>query len=267
VFPLPGADGFPLGGTEFACWLRLRRRESTAWSTSEPPIGSSWQVRHEQPQGDEMLNHDLERSVQDELMWDPMIDASAIAVTADDDGRVTLRGTVGTYSQKFMSASDAKRIFGVTAVDNKLEVDLLATRDDDELRGEVLQALMLNSLVPSTVDATVDDGFITLTGTADWQFQRDEAESAASSIEGIRDMFDDIALKPRPSSIGIEESIAAAFKRNAGLDAGQLSVSTSDGTVTIRGDVRSWAEHDQALAAAWAAPGVSNVDDRINITY
>ena len=113
----------------------------------------------------------------------------------------------------------------------------------------------------------VDDGFVTLTGTADWQFQRDEAESAASSIAGLRDVFDDIALKPRPSSIGIEESIAAAFKRNAGLDAGQLSVTTSDGTVTIRGDVRSWAEHDQALAAAWAAPGVSNVDDRINITY
>src|SRR4029079_8095867 len=102
-------------------------------------------------QGDDMLNKDLERSVRDELTWDPMIDASAIAVTADDDGRVTLRGTVGTYSQKFMATSDAKRIFGVTAVDNQLEVDLLTTRDDDELRGEVLQALMLNSLVPSTV--------------------------------------------------------------------------------------------------------------------
>jgi len=214
-----------------------------------------------------MMNHELERSVRDELAWDPMIDGAAIAVSATDGGKVTLRGTVETYLDKTFASGDAKRVTGVTAVDNKLEVELASYRDDDELRGEILQALMLNSLVPSTVDATVDDGFITLTGTADWQFQRDEAESAASSIEGIRDMFDDIALKPRPSSIGIEESIAAAFKRNAGLDAGQLSVSTSDGTVTIRGDVRSWAEHDQALAAAWAAPGVSNVDDRINSTY
>jgi osmotically-inducible protein OsmY len=231
-------------------------------------MGSSeWQVSHEQSQGDEMLNHDLETSVRDELLWDPMIDSSTIAVTADDDGRVTLRGTVATYSEKYMSASDAKRVFGVTAVDNKLEVDLLSARDDDELRAEVLQALMLNSLVPSTVDAAIDDGFVTLTGTADWQFQRDEAESAASNISGVRDVFDDISLKARPSAIGIEESIAAAFKRNAGLDAGHLSVTTSDGTVTVRGDVRSWAEHDQALAAAWAAPGVTNVDDRINITY
>jgi osmotically-inducible protein OsmY len=214
-----------------------------------------------------MMNSDLERSVRDELLWDPMVDSSAIAVSADDDGKVTLRGTVGTYLEKSTAGGDAKRVFGVTAVDNKLEVQLLGYRDDDELRGEILQALMLNSLVPSTVDATVDDGFVTLSGTADWQFQRDAAESEASSIVGVRDVFDGITLTTRPSAIGIADSIAAAFKRNAGVDADNLTVSTLDGTVTISGDVRSWAEHDEALAAAWAAPGVTNVDDRITIAY
>jgi len=214
-----------------------------------------------------MMNHELERSVRDELLWDPMIDSDAIAVSTADDGTVTLRGTVGSYLDKSIAASDAKRVFGVTAVDNELDVKLATYRDDDELRGEILQALMLNSLVPSTIDATVDDGFVTLTGTADWQFQRDEAEDVASSIVGVLDVDDDVTLTRKPSAIGISDSIAAAFKRNAGIDADNLTVTTSDGTVTLSGDVRSWAEHDSALAAAWAAPGVTNVEDHLAISY
>jgi len=214
-----------------------------------------------------MMNHELERSVRDELLWDPMIDSDAIAVSTADDGTVTLRGTVGSYLDKSIAASDAKRVFGVTAVDNELDVKLATYRDDDELRGEILQALMLNSLVPSTIDATVDDGFVTLTGTADWQFQRDEAEDVASSIVGVLDVDDDVTLTRKPSAIGISDSIAAAFKRNAGIDADNLTVTTSDGTVTLSGDVRSWAEHDAALAAAWAAPGVTNVEDHLAISY
>jgi osmotically-inducible protein OsmY len=214
------------------------------------------------------MNRELEQSVRDELAWDPMIVSSEIAVSATDDGKVTLRGTVATYLEKAIAASDAKRVFGVTVVDNDLEVELLSLRDDEELRGEVLQALMLNSLVPSTVDVRVDNGFVELTGTAEWQFQRDEAQSEASSIAGVRNVVNDITLMPpRPSATGIENSIAAALKRNAGVDADNLSVTTSGGTVTIQGDVRSWAEHDQALAAAWAAPGVANVNDQIRISY
>jgi osmotically-inducible protein OsmY len=214
-----------------------------------------------------MMNHELERSVRDELAWDPMIDGAAIAVSATDGGKVTLRGTVETYLDKTFASGDAKRVIGVTAVDNKLEVELASYRDDDELRGEILQALMLNSLVPSTVDATVDAGYVTLTGTADWQFQRDEAGSVAASIGGVRDVFDAITLTPMPSAAGIEDSIAAAFRRNAGVDADNLTIATLDGKVTLSGDVRSWAEHDAALAAAWAAPGVTQVDDRIAVSY
>ena len=141
-------------------------------------------------------------------------------------------------------------------------------REDSELRGDVLQALMLDSLVPKTVDAKVDDGFVTLSGDVDWQYQRDEADFVASSIAGALDVFNEIELKrPTPKAGDVQESINKAFKRNASLDSNDLSVATDNGTVTIKGNVRSWAEHDEALDAAWAAPGVTSVQDRMTVAY
>jgi osmotically-inducible protein OsmY len=119
-------------------------------------------------------NDDMLTDVTEELLWDPKVDSSAIAVSADD-GKVTLRGTVGSLREKREAAAVAARVFGVIAVDNELQVRLLdeAKRSDAQLRKDVLQALMLDDLVPPTVDAKVDGGFVTLTGTAEWQFQRD----------------------------------------------------------------------------------------------
>ena len=215
-----------------------------------------------------MSNDDLVRDVSDELFWDPKVDSAAIAVSADD-GRITLRGTVGSLHEKREAKKAAERVFGVISVDNQLQVRLLddRKRGDAELRGDVLQALMLNSLVPSTIDAKVDDGFVTLTGTAHWQYQRDEADHVASSIVGALDVFNEIELKPEPSAHDVKKDIKGAFKRNAKLDADFLDVSTSNGTVTIKGTVSSWAEHDEALDAAWAAPGVTSVHDRMTVAY
>ena len=133
-----------------------------------------------------MSNSDLERSVADELRWDPKVDNAAIAVSAED-GVVTLRGTVGSFRQKREAKQDAERIFGVESVNNDLQVRIMNQdrRDDAELRGAVLQALMLDGLVPSTIDAKVDDGVVTLSGTANWQFERDEAEFVAANILGV----------------------------------------------------------------------------------
>jgi len=215
------------------------------------------------------LDNDLAADVSDELFWDPKVDNTAIAVSADD-GKITLRGTVGSLREKREAKKAAQRVFGVTSVDDKLQVKLMndQKRADAEIRGDVLQALMLDSLVPNTIDAKVDDGFVTLTGTADWQYQRDEAELVSSNIVGALEVIDTIELEyPAPSPGDVQESIKKAFKRNAAVDAEDLYVSTDSGTVTLDGNVSSWAEHDEAIDAAWAAPGVTSVDDRMTVSY
>jgi len=216
-----------------------------------------------------MSNDDLVADVSDELFWDPKVHSEAIAVAADD-GKITLRGTVGSFREKREAKKAAQRVFGVVSVDDELQVRLMgdSKRADADIRGDVLQALMLDSLVPSTIDAKVDDGFVTLTGTAEWQYERDEAEMVASAVVGILDISDEIKLvNTTPKAGDVKDSIKDAFKRNAKLDADDLSVSTSNGTVTISGIVSSWSEHDEALDAAWSAPGVTDVDDLMVVEY
>jgi osmotically-inducible protein OsmY len=214
-------------------------------------------------------NDDLAADVSAELFWDPKVDSAAIAVSADD-GKITLRGTTGSLREKREAKKAAQRVYGVTSVDNQLQVKLMndQKRADADLRGDVLQALMLDGLVPSTVDAKVDDGFVTLTGTAEWQYQRDEAEYVAANIVGVLDVYDEIELTySTPKAGDVEESIKKAFKRNAALDADDIFVTTDNGTVTINGTVSSWAEHDEAIDAAWAAPGVTSVRDDMIVAY
>jgi osmotically-inducible protein OsmY len=216
-----------------------------------------------------MTNDELQLSVADELFWDPKVDSEAIAASAND-GTVTLRGTVGSFRQKREAKKAAERVYGVVYVDNELQVRILneQRRDDADLRGDVLQALTLDSLVPSNVDATVKDGFVTLTGSVDWQYQRAEAAFVAGNILGVIGVENDIFLEsPAPWPADVENSIQKALERDAKLDANNIEVKTANGTATLTGNVRSWAEHDAAVAAAWAAPGVTDVNDRLTIFY
>ena len=216
-----------------------------------------------------MSNDDLARSVTDELVWDPKVDSNAIAVSTDG-GVVTLRGTVGSFREKREAKKDAERIYGVKRVENKLEVRLLTDdrQDDADLRGAVLQALTLDSLVPSTVEAKADNGNVTLTGTANWQYQRDEAELVAGNVYGVVTVGNEIDLvPPGPTVHDVEHAIKKAMERNAKLDAENVDVESSNGTITLRGNVTSWADHDEAVAAAWAAPGVTRVKDHIVVAY
>ena len=218
---------------------------------------------------DKMTNDELRSSVSDEIHYDPKIDNDAIAVSAED-GIVTLRGTVGSLRQKREAKRAAERVYGVIRVESHLQVRLMDSdeRADADVRGDVLQALMLDALVPSTVDASVSDGFVTLTGHAEWQYQRDEAESVAANVRSVVDVVNDITLTgPNPTAGDVRHDIDKAFKRNAKLDADQLTVETDDGTVTLKGTVRSWAEHDEAVDAAWAAPGVRKVKDHLFVSY
>jgi len=212
---------------------------------------------------------DLVDNVSDELFWDPKVDNDAIAVSAKA-GTITLRGTVGSLREKREAKKAAQRVTGVLDVDNQLKVRLMGDqgRADADIRGDVLQALVLDSLVPKTVDAKVADGFVTLTGTVDWQYQRDEADFVASNIVGTLDVYNDIEINnPKPNASDVDDSITNAFKRNAALDAESLSVSTDNGMVTVKGTVRSWAERDEAIAAAWSAPGVTAVRDDLTVAY
>jgi osmotically-inducible protein OsmY len=127
---------------------------------------------------------------------------------------------------------------------------------------------MLDTLVPPTIDAKVNDGWVILTGSAEWQFQRDEAEFIAANVLGVAGMINQIELMaPMPSAGDVKQSIKRAIERNAKLDAEAVSVESSNGTVTISGTVSSWSEHDDAVSAAWAAPGVRRVKDQILVAY
>ena len=216
-----------------------------------------------------MTDEQLRADVVAELFWDPRVSSEAIAVSADA-GTVTLRGTVDSFREVREAGKAACRVYGVTRVCNELDVRLLddSKRDDAELRGDVLQALMLDSLIPTTVDVMARNGSITLSGTADWQYQRDEAEFLAASVPGVYALQNHIRLTPAPDTGEVKKDISDAFRRNASLDAERLSVqTTSYGRVALVGTVSSWAEHDEALAAAWSDPAVTEVDDQILVTY
>jgi osmotically-inducible protein OsmY len=216
-----------------------------------------------------MSNDELQLSVTEELIWDPKVDSNAIAVSAEE-GVVTLRGTVGSLREKREAKKDAERVYGVKHVKNELDVKVMndERRANADLRGDILHALTLNTLVPATIGAEVADGFVTLTGTANWQFQRDEAEFVAANVPGVISVTDEVRLvAPGPSAHDVQHSIKKAMERNAKLDADSVSVESENGTVTLRGTVSSWADHDQAVDAAWAAPGVTRVKDHILVAY
>jgi osmotically-inducible protein OsmY len=216
-----------------------------------------------------MTDEALALSVKDELFWDPKVDSEEISVSADD-GTITLRGTVGSFRQKRDAKKAAERVHGVVYVENDLSVRILtdSRRADADLRGDVLQALLLDSLIPTTVDAKVEDGYVTLSGAVDWQYQRDEATFVAGNLVGVTGVDNEILVGGAGRTIsGVSDAIQKAFKRDAKIDADNLIVAASDGTVTLSGSVRSWSEHDAALAAAWAGPGVTTVNDRLTVSY
>ncbi|MGH3161565.1 MAG: BON domain-containing protein [Streptosporangiaceae bacterium] len=216
-----------------------------------------------------MTDDDLRRDVAAELYWDPQVGSPAIEVSAAS-GMVTLRGTVASLRHKRAGGDAAARVRGVTGVANELRVQIpdRDQRDDEDLCGDVLEALMLEASVPMTVDAQARDGFVTLTGTVEWHYQREAAESRTATVPGVVGIGNAIALAEAADTRAAADAISCAFRRDAMLDADRLSVETfSDGLVILSGTVSSWAAHDHAVATAWSAAGVADVDDRIGVVY
>ena len=218
-----------------------------------------------------MTDEQLARDVSDELHWDPKVDNRAIAVSAVA-GVVTLRGTVGSPWEKREARRAARRVRGVLTLDDQLEVRLLNSdrRDDADLRGDVLQSLMLDPHIPRSVDATVENGMVMLTGPVAQSSQREQAETVASNVPGVVEVQNRIELERPggwPSAADVGSEIRKAFLRNAALEADNIGITTSGGTVRLRGTVRSWEELEAAVAAAAAAPGVKDVDNQLKVAY
>jgi osmotically-inducible protein OsmY len=208
----------------------------------------------------------LRQDILDELEWEPSIDANEIGVTVHN-GVVTLTGSVPSYTEKLAAERAAGRVSGVRAIAEEIEVKLPSSsqRNDTEIAEAVVNALKWNPLVKEPIKVRVEDGVVTLTGDVDWNYQRDSAKHAVENLTGVRRIVNLIKVHARPSVAGVKEKIEKAFERAANLDAAQIQVETHDGEVTLKGKVRSWIETRDAESAAWAAPGVTRVNNQLKV--
>jgi osmotically-inducible protein OsmY len=210
----------------------------------------------------------LQQDVLDDLRWDPSIDASKIGVAAAS-GVVTLTGSVPTYFQKQNAERIAKRVAGVRAVANDIDVHLPTSTEktDSDIATAALHALKWDAAVPDEkIKLTVSRGWVTLEGGVDWNYQREAAEKAIEKLVGVKGVSNRIAVSPHIKAKEVLSEIKAALHRYADVEARNIEVESADSTVTLRGQVRSWAERKEVESAAWMAPGVTQVKNEIIVS-
>jgi osmotically-inducible protein OsmY len=210
----------------------------------------------------------LQQDVLDELDFEPSVNAAHIGVTAKN-GVITLSGHAGSYAEKIAAEEAVRRVKGVHAIAQEIEVRYPSDKktSDDEIAGRALSVLRWNAVVPyEAVQIKVQDGWVTLLGEVEWQFQRVAAESGIRRLSGVAGVVNQITLKSRVEAKDVESKIEEALKRSAEIEARGIHVfSLGGGKVALEGKVHDWQEREAVKRAAWSAPGVLAIEDRLQI--
>jgi osmotically-inducible protein OsmY len=211
----------------------------------------------------------IQADVLAELKWEPRVTPNEIGV-AVKDGVVTLTGWVDSYTKRWSAEDAAHRVRGVKAVANDIEVRLSPSseRTDADIAAAAVRALEWDAFLPTgKVQVSVSKGWVTLKGEVDWQYQKQDAERVVRRLTGVKGVTNLVTVKPRATPAEIKKKIEDALVRTAEADAQKISVEVDGSKVILKGTVRSWAEKEEAARQAWAAPGVTSVDNRITIMY
>lgn len=214
-------------------------------------------------------NEELQKDVQDAIKWEPLLNAAEVGVTVKD-GVVTLSGTVDTFAKKEEAEKATKKVAGVKAVVEEIQVKSFNTskKNDEDIAAEVLNALKYSWQIPhDKVQVKVENGWVTLFGELDWNFQKEAARTATANLPDVKWVTNNISIKSEIAANVEKKDVENALKRNWTLEDKNIIVSVFDNKVTLSGTVHSWYQKDEASRIAWNAPGITNVDNKLTVDF